>query len=441
MKRFFKGFGKNKKNINRNSNINGFEGNNFKKLSPNVSLKRSRFLTLILLLILFSAIVGGMVAKLLDVYVFRDGFIETRNIKIDGDGCDAGVAVAQKAASSVVGLRCVVKKQNSKQDGWSSWFFRDNFKNNDDDDEKDDDGEIIEDDVQSVAVGSAVIVEKDNENLYMVTNFHVVKDTLKGGKNGLIEVHFGADIKKYSAANVLDYDPLLDIAVLKIPLDGVRGKTFSCASIGNSDELRQGEQVYCLGSPIGMSYNQSMSHGIVSDMIQTDAAMNPGNSGGGLYDKRGELIGINRAKVGNKAVNFGRVETTVSEGMSLSIPINDVKGIISNMIRSRSGKVVEKLPTLGIIMLDEREAMFYPLVFNFDGVFVKDVMPGSAADKAGIEAGDVIIEFDGKKVKNAKDLDNMLSNKRDKTARVTIIRASRRNKAFKKKEVEVVFDV
>lgn len=455
MKKFFERFGRNKKNGDGKIFGNDFQEKNFKKLSPNISVKRSKFFVFILLVVFLSAIIGAIVGKIIDTHFLRDGFVDTRNIRIKSDGCDAGEAVSLKVSSCVVGLRCIIKDEKRSGKNLKKWSFFPFFgpgKDSFDDFGDDSEGEFDDqDDVKLVEGGSGVIVEKDDENLYIITNFHVVQHVLKSGKNGLIEVHFGRDIKKYSAANVLDYDPKLDIAVLKIPLSGVRGKTFSCAEIGNSDKLKQGEEVFCVGSPTGINYNQTMTHGIVSAVdremkldgvkepikaIQTDAAMNPGNSGGGLFDREGKLIGISVAKIGKC---IGPFSQQMYEGLNLALRINDIYKIVRKIIDNKNGKIIEKLPTLGIIMADETENIFS--IFGDIGVLVKNVVPGSAAEKAGILPGDIIIEFDGNKVKNADDLNFMISNKREKTAKIKILRmSSRRRGAAKKKELEVVFD-
>lgn len=174
--------------------------------------------------------------------------------------------------------------------------------------------------------GSGVIIEKTNKELYMLTNYHVIE----GAKT--LSVTF-ADNSTYKA-QVVGYDQENDLAVLKVNVSDMNQKTLnsiSVAKIGDSDKLKVGEQVVAIGNALG--YGQSVTTGVVSavdrtiknqygsqEYIQTDAAINPGNSGGALMNMKGELIGINTAKI----------SSTNIEGMGYAIPIERVLKVIEN---------------------------------------------------------------------------------------------------------------
>ncbi|MBO5383020.1 MAG: trypsin-like peptidase domain-containing protein, partial [Ruminococcus sp.] len=185
------------------------------------------------------------------------------------------------------------------------------------------------------------------------------------------------------------------------------------ATFGNSDELRVGELVIAVGNPLGFDLFGSVTSGIVSalnrqiaidgkdmNLIQTDAAINSGNSGGPLLNSCGQVIGINSAKMSS---SYGSASV---EGLGFAIPINEAKVIIDELINN--GYVTGK-PQIGIatVDVDEVTASYYNLPM---GVFVSSVEPGSAAEIAGIQARDVIIDIEGEAVTTAAEL-NRIKNK------------------------------
>lgn len=266
--------------------------------------------------------------------------------------------------------------------------------------------------------GSGIIIGKNDTELLMVTNNHVVKgaDTLS--------VCF-IDNKVYEA-NVKGTDAENDLAVIAVPLDSISDDTMSqiaVASIGDSDSLKVGEQVVAIGNALG--YGQSVTTGIVSAVnralsnnssdtqdsnsssddsssatyIQTDAAINPGNSGGALLNMNGEVIGINSAKLASTEV----------EGMGYAIPISRVSDIIDNLMNQTTRTKVDsdKQGTIGIkginVTSDVQEKYNLP-----EGIYVSEVTSGSAAEKAGITSGSVITKFDGKSVTDIESLQDLL---------------------------------
>lgn len=266
--------------------------------------------------------------------------------------------------------------------------------------------------------GSGIIIGKNDTELLMVTNNHVVEgaDTLS--------VCF-IDNKVYEA-NLKGTDAENDLAVIAVPLDSISDDTMSqiaVASIGDSDSLKVGEQVVAIGNALG--YGQSVTTGIVSAVnralsnnssdtqdsnsssddsssatyIQTDAAINPGNSGGALLNMNGEVIGINSAKLASTEV----------EGMGYAIPISRVSDIIDNLMNQTTRTKVDsdKQGTIGIkginVTSDVQEKYNLP-----EGIYVSEVTSGSAAEKAGITSGSVITKFDGKSVTDIESLQDLL---------------------------------
>lgn len=446
---------KDKKDFNVPIN-NSKKEKKIKKLSPVVSLKRSKIIFFVLILIFLSAILGAFVAKILDLFIIKTNILGPTDITISNKNLDEGEAVSLKSAPSVVGVRCVIKDRNGlRSSGVPSIFsiFGD-FYGNDSDDENEDKRSGSKRnygaDVSCLVDGSGVIYKVEKDFAYIITNFHTVKHALKAGEQSEIEIHFGKDIEKYTAGNVVGCDPSIDIAVLKVPIGG---KTLACAEVGDSEKVKQGETIYCLGSPGGIDFICSMTRGIVSavnrkmcvegtkdklSLIQIDAAINHGSSGGGLFNREGKLIGISFLKIGKLGANAGEAES-----MNFCLPINIVKNAVDKIIDSSGGNVIKKMASLGILLENEEYIALFKL-FNgnkFHGVFVKGVLPGSVAEKAGILPGDLIIEFDGEKIKDNDDLNIALSKKRDKTGRVVVLRKNGKNKTPQKKEIIVEFDL
>ena len=236
--------------------------------------------------------------------------------------------------------------------------------------------------------GSGVIIRPDG---YIVTNNHVVAAAQK--------VEVTLDNNKTYEAKVIGTDPATDVALIKIDAEGLPVVPF-----GDSDQLRLGEWVLAIGSPLGEELRGTITAGIVSakgrsmpnstgefkieSFIQTDAAVNPGNSGGALVNKKGELVGINTAIVST---------TGAYSGYSFAIPSNIVKRIVGDLIDFGSVKRAK----LGVAMtpLTEKTAGEMKLS-SLDGVYINEVTKGSAADKAGMKEGDVLVSINGTKVKN-----------------------------------------
>ncbi len=236
------------------------------------------------------------------------------------------------------------------------------------------------------ALGTGFIISDDG---YIVTNNHVVDSA----DEVIVKTRDG----KEHEAKIIGTDPKLDIALLKI-----KAKHLKKVHLGNSDKLRVGDWVVAIGNPFGLE--QTVTAGIVSakgrvigsgpydDFIQTDAAINPGNSGGPLFNVRGEVVGINTAIYSRSGGN---------NGIGFAIPINLAKSVINEL--KKTGHVTRA--RLGVFIADvDKETMKALGLPNRHGALVPQVQAGSAADKAGIRAGDVIVALDGELIKNAHDL-------------------------------------
>ena len=265
--------------------------------------------------------------------------------------------------------------------------------------------------------GSGIIVGKNDDELLIATNYHVVEgaDTLS------VAFTDGNAVE----ASVKGFDEERDLAVVSVSLDDVEDDTMdaiSIAKIGSSDDLKVGEQVIAIGNALG--YGQSVTTGIVSaknrrmdsdnntvtdgsddssdgvNLIQTDAAINPGNSGGALLNMEGEVVGINSAKLASTEV----------EGMGYAIAISDVTDILQNLMNETSRDKLDDSEhgVLGIegSSVSSEAVQMYGIPA---GVFVKGVTEGGAADKAGLKANSVITEFNGKTVSSINQLIEYLS--------------------------------
>ncbi len=267
-------------------------------------------------------------------------------------------------------------------------------------------------DFKTNALGSGVIV--DSKNGYILTNNHVV-DEMDAIRVKLFD-------KREFEATIIGSDPKTDLAVLQINADNLDD-----ISLGNSDDLRVGEWVMAVGSPFSENLSHTVTTGIVSaigrsnilnsgsyeDFIQTDAAINPGNSGGALLNMDGELIGI------NTAIATGGYEKG-NRGVGFAIPSNMSNRIMSDLIDK--GYVTRSW--LGVVIQDLDSETAEALDINTrNGALIADVVKDSPAENAGIQEGDVIVEFNGKSIANTANLKNVVSlSAPESTNRVKVIR-------------------
>ncbi len=253
--------------------------------------------------------------------------------------------------------------------------------------------------------GSGIIIGKNETELLIATNNHVIEDAKTLSVCFIDDQVYNAYTKGTDGDN--------DLAVIAVKLADINNSTLEkieVIQIGNSDELEVGEQVVAIGNALG--YGQSVTTGIVSatnrqignsgsenGYVQTDAAINPGNSGGALLNMKGELIGINSAKLADTSI----------EGMGYAIPISLAEPIIHDLmnqvIRDKVSK--EEAGVIGISAqtVTETITQMYGIP---TGVFIANVQEGSAAEKAGLKEGYVITKFDNKTVESAEALTQLL---------------------------------
>lgn len=254
---------------------------------------------------------------------------------------------------------------------------------------------------EETGAGSGIIIGKSDSVLYIATNYHVIEDAE--------EINVGFNDGEIVKASVTGYDEDNDIAVVQVAFSDMKDSTsekISIATVGDSDSIQVGEPSIAIGNALG--YGQSVTVGYISALnrniegsdgsfIQTDAAINPGNSGGALINAKGEVIGINSVKYVDSKV----------EGMGFSIPINRAMDIIHAIV---SGKQTGNA-FLGISGADISKD--YAQIYGFpEGIYVKEVTDGSAAEKAGIHTADIIVEFDGKEVYTIEDLQKLVQAKK-----------------------------
>ena len=259
--------------------------------------------------------------------------------------------------------------------------------------------------VQGAAAGSGFVVTSDG---YIVTNYHVIENATSITVNFVDGTSYDATLVGGEAEN--------DVAVLKIEATGLHAVT-----LGDSDALVVGEPVYTIGNPLG-ELTWSLTDGLISakdrtvttsegetmNMLQTNTAINSGNSGGPLFNAYGEVIGITSAKLSN---NSSSSEATI-EGLGFAIPINDVKDIITDLIEH--GYVTGR-PNLGILTTDVSSAATRYGVPA--GSFVEAVLDGSCADNGGLQQGDIITAIDGTEAADTNTLKALL---RERTAGDTV---------------------
>ena len=256
---------------------------------------------------------------------------------------------------------------------------------------------------ESESAGSGIIISQNDSELLVVTNNHVVE----GSDTLTVTFNDGNSVE----AQIKGTDSARDLAVVAVPLDKISDDTMNAikvATLGDSDSLKVGEPAIAIGNALG--YGQSVTTGIVSatgrtidgfdgEYIQTDAAINPGNSGGALLNANGEVIGINSAKINSSAV----------EGMGFAIPISDASDVIQNLMNKETRSKVsdEERGYLGIKGYDvsEEGAQMYNMP---TGVYVKEVMSGGGAEKAGLTKGSIITGFEGSAISGMSSLQEQL---------------------------------
>ena len=235
---------------------------------------------------------------------------------------------------------------------------------------------------ESESAGSGIIISQNDSELLVVTNNHVVE----GSDTLTVTFNDGNSVE----AQIKGTDSARDLAVVAVPLDKISDDTMNAikvATLGDSDSLKVGEPAIAIGNALG--YGQSVTTGVI----------NPGNSGGALLNANGEVIGINSAKINSSAV----------EGMGFAIPISDASDVIQNLMNKETRSKVsdEERGYLGIKGYDvsEEGAQMYNMP---TGVYVKKVMSGGGAEKAGLTKGSIITGFEGSSISGMSSLQEQL---------------------------------
>ncbi len=255
--------------------------------------------------------------------------------------------------------------------------------------------------------GSGIVISKSDDKLYILTNNHVVE-----GSSELIVQFIN---EKSVDATIVGTSERKDLAVISIPLSDLDDDTIDSikiATIGSSDELKVGNGIIAIGNALG--YGQSVTTGVVSalnrevsiddytyEMIQIDAAINGGNSGGALLNSKGEVVGINSAKYSSS----GSLSSASIEGMGFAIPISDVEDLIVDLMNGEED-------TNGVTIGIEGYMTNTGINYNFPlGFYISSILPDSNAANSDLEIGQIITKIDGDDIESFSDLSNALYEK------------------------------
>lgn len=367
--------------------------NTYNFQEPPVKAKKKRGFNKTIAGVVVCTLCSGFIGSGVTYLALKDNLKETKTININPATFDTeGEALSATEAYNKVAPAAVVVSTKSVTQGY---FMQ----------------------TQEVeGIGSGFII---NEEGYILTNYHVVKGAQE------ISVTLSNDVT--TTAQVVNYDENQDVAMIKITDESV--EIPATVELGDSDALQPGEEVIAIGTPLSTELSSTVTKGIISatsrsvavesgvtmNLIQTDAAINAGNSGGPLVNTKGEVVGINSSKISGEAV----------EGIGFSIPINDIKDKIESLSKP--------ILNLGISVRTIDESLAQQLNME-QGLYVVEVTEFSSAEKAGLKAGDIIVKADGtriktfdefKEIKNAKEEGDDISlevvrNGESKTINVTL---------------------
>ena len=287
----------------------------------------------------------------------------------------------------------------------------------------------------ATGAGSGIIVSKTDDELLILTNNHVIEDAEE------LSVQFVN--KKSVDATVKGTSERRDVAVIAIKLKDLDDDTINAikiATLGDSNELKVGNGIIAIGNALG--YGQSVTTGVVSalnrnvtidnittKMIQIDAAINGGNSGGALLNNKGEVVGINSAKYSSKSDS----SSATIEGMGFAIPITDIKDLVTSLMNGEEDKTGGVIGIEGYTITEQQSTNYNMPI----GIYISKIIDGSGADKAGLEIGNIIVGIDDKEVKEFSDITDYLYNKK-KGEKVTLKINYISGRQYKEKTVEVV---
>lgn len=259
--------------------------------------------------------------------------------------------------------------------------------------------------------GSGIIISADGN---IMTNYHVIS----GGTNIKVKLNTGNEYD----ATVIGGDEKTDVAVIKIKAN----EELHVAALGNSDEVEVGSKAVAIGNPLASELFGTVTQGVISgvnrtitvgqremNLIQTDAAISPGNSGGALINKYGEVIGINSVKL----------VSDNAEGLGFAIPINEASTIVKDLI---DYGYVKGRPVIGASVREiTKELAYYNNLLTDHGLYIMSVSEGSSAEKAGLVRGDIIVKFDGKTVNSSTEMNKLRDkHKAGDTVSITFMRGT-----------------
>ena len=281
--------------------------------------------------------------------------------------------------------------------------------------------------------GSGIIISKTDDELLILTNNHVIEDAEELSVQFVNEKSVDATVKGTSERR--------DVAVIAVKMNDLDDNTINAikiATLGNSDELKVGNGIIAIGNALG--YGQSVTTGVVSalnrevkidnvttKMIQIDAAINGGNSGGALLNNKGEVVGINSAKY-----SAASSTSTSIEGMGFAIPITDIKDLVTSLMNGEEDKSGGAIGIEGYTITEQQSTNYNMPV----GIYISKIIDGSGADKAGLEIGNIIVGIDDKEVTKFSDVTDYLYNKK-KGEKVTLKINYISGRQYKEKKVEV----
>lgn len=301
--------------------------------------------------------------------------------------------IVKKVTPSVVGVQATFKMPNNYNYSYGFGMFGNGNGN----------GSSGDNSSSMTGVGTGIIMREDG---YIVTNAHVIYDSEYGcGEATAVEIRMSDEETTYDA-KVVAYDIETDLAVLKVDQTGL-----TAAEFGDSDQCQVGDAVVAIGNPLGLELQNTVTCGIISalnrkvtindktmTLIQTDTAINNGNSGGPLINSSGQVIGINSAKMSSSVSSSG----ATIEGIGFAIPMTEAREIVDDLINY--GYVTGR-PQLGISCQDVSEAVSQ--AYNLPiGAYVISVTEGGAADEAGLQVGDVITAINDNKIETTEELNN-----------------------------------
>lgn len=335
----------------------GDDNNTYNFQEPPVKVKKKRGFNKTIAAVIVCTLCSGFIGSGVTYLALNDNLKETKTINVNPSKFDTkSEALSATEAYNKVAPAAVVVSTKSVTQGY---FMQ----------------------TQEVeGIGSGFII---NEEGYILTNYHVVKGAQE------ISVTLSNDVT--TTAQIVNYDENQDVAMIKITDESV--KIPATVELGDSDSLQPGEEVIAIGTPLSTELSSTVTKGIISatsrsvavesgvtmNLIQTDAAINAGNSGGPLVNTKGEVVGINSSKISGEAV----------EGIGFSIPINDIKDKIESLSKP--------ILNLGISVRTIDEALSKQLNME-QGLYVVEVTEFSSAEKAGLKAGDIIVKADGNRI-------------------------------------------